>query len=175
MSAVQTDFAFMHDGVKVFASISPCSWMYAGHGLQVQLAVVENAVNAESEFICDKATKVVKVTPAILAKAKKNAKSWVKENGVKCLQKLHDSWQKKNAAFAAEFAAEEARFARLEAARIKRMAKQGYTHRIVGWVHPAQGDDRQFEAYSVGAPSKATINKLLARSVVKTDYKVTRI
>lgn len=55
---------------------------------------------------------------------------------------------------------------------------KGCTHRISAWVHPkGGGDDFQVDYYSVGAPTPASIKKLLRNegSAVLDDYTVTDI
>jgi hypothetical protein len=46
---------------------------------------------------------------------------------------------------------------------------------VDAWIHPASGDDYRTEACVVGEPSADDIQRILAKSRVKTDYKVTKI
>ena len=56
--------------------------------------------------------------------------------------------------------------------RAAKRKAQGYTHRIVAWVHPTYGDDYQIEAFTVGEPTADTMRQLLKRSTIKDDYRI---
>ncbi|EHL24861.1 hypothetical protein KYG_00617 [Acidovorax sp. NO-1] len=55
-----------------------------------------------------------------------------------------------------------------------RMAKQGYTHRVVAWVHPEEGDDIMESIYYKGIPQDADVRNRLRQkgSTVLDDYEV---
>jgi hypothetical protein len=163
-----------HNGEQVFFSVSPCSWMYANYGLQVQLSLTENAVNAESEFILDKTFEAMKKPMQELDSAAKDvAEKWLAENGTALLHERVTTWR----ARAAEFEAKMQKDAKREAAAQKRSDKshkaKGFTHRVNAWIHRAQGDDFERVAYVIGDPGKAEIAKIIRSSTVKDDYVVT--
>ena len=74
--------------------------------------------------------------------------------------------------FDKENAKEKAKVAKMDAKR----KLQGYTHKVVAWVHPEEGgDDYQMVMYTAGKPSDDTITKELKKrkSAVLNDFQVT--
>jgi len=167
----KTAFKLRYKGQLVYASVSPCSWMYQGYGLQIQLSLKENGENAESVFPKDKEFECRDVSLDILMpRAQSLAISYLQTNGLEPLQKALDHWAEAQKKWDEILKKEEAALLRDHA---KHKAK-GFTHYTTGWVH-SSGDDYQVGAYSKGAPTEAQIKKLLKRSVVKTDYAVTEL
>jgi hypothetical protein len=160
----------------MFFSVSPCSWMYPNYGLQVQLSLAENAVNAESEFILDKAFDAMKKPmPELEAVAKDMAEKWLSENGTAILHDNVTSWRARAAEFKAEMEKDAKRDLAAQKRRDKSHKAKGFTHRVNAWIHPDQGDDFERIAYVVGKPEKADIAKILSSSTVKDDYVVTEL
>lgn len=165
-----------HNGEQVFYSVSPCSWMNKHYGLQVQISLKPNAVNAESEFIRDKGIEATdKPKQELDAAAKVMVEKWLGENGTAILHENVAKWKAAAAEFAREFAAEDARFAAQQKKDDKKYKAKGYTHRVDAWIHPDDGDDYQTTTYFAGEPQKAEIDKLLRKSAVKNDYTVTEL
>lgn len=166
-----------HNGEQVYFSVSPCSWMNKGYGLQVQISLKEHAVNAESEFIHDKGIEATdKPKQELDDAAKVIVQKWLADNGTALLHEHVDKWKAAKAQFDAEFAEEDARFTAQQKEDDKKHKAKGYTHRVDAWIHPAQGgDDYQTTTYFVGEPKKADIAALLRSSEVKDDYSVTKL
>jgi len=173
---VKTDFVVKHEGRDIYVEISPCSWMHPGYGLQIQIASKPNACNAESVFDRDQTVdaSVIESRDLVL-RAKRQARKWLKVNGVAELDAKIAKWAEASVKFDAAIKKEQEKEAK---ARIKRLTKrqtEGYTHVVDAWIHPAAGDDYRTEACTKGEPTPADIQRILSRSQVKTDYKVTPI
>ncbi len=166
-----------HNGEEVFFAVSPCSWMYPKYGLQVQISLKENAVNAESEFIIDKGIEAAsKSKEEREAAAKVMVEKWLGENGTKILHENVAKWKVAAAEFAREIAEENERVAAQQQKDDKKYKAKGYTHRLDAWIHPENGgDDYMTVTYFVGAPTEAQIAKVLRSSEVKNDYTVTEL
>ena len=160
---------YTRKGQTVFYEISPCSYMYGSYGLQLKVSLHKDACNAESEFLRDKA--------CVKADFDKRAKVMLAEfldgKGIAKLQRNVKEYAKRLEKFKREWAAIEAKQAKEQAARDAKMIRQGYTHRIVAWIHPQAGDDYQVQAYSNGPFTKADIRDILKDSRAKNDYVVT--
>lgn len=163
----------IHQGQTVFFSLSPCSWMYPGYGLQVKLSLTPNGFNGASVFINDKSIQGDRA--ALEAAAPGAVDKWLSVHGV---QPLHDAVAK-NATLEAEFALENERNRRRDQVRdqkrIAKLKQQGFTHRIDGWVHPSSGSDRQVSVVTKGTPTDAMIKSALRGCSLKTDYKVSAL
>lgn len=173
---VKTDFVIKHEDRDVHVQISPCSWMYPGYGLQIQIASKPNACNAESVFDRDQMVNVSTVEAKDLVTiARRQARKWLAENDVTELDAKIAKWAEASVQFDAAIKKEQEKDAK---ARIKRLTKrqtQGYTHVVDAWIHPATGDDYRTEACTMGIPTTADIKRILSKSQVKTDFKVTPI
>ena len=167
-------FLIEHNGTKVFCEISPCSWMYANYGLQVQLSLKENANNTESKFINDKNIICFDV-PLPLKEANNLATGWLGANGIKPLQNSIDAWNKAKEEFDKERIIDEAKEVKRAAKMSAKRKAEGFTHLFTGWIHPACGDDYRVEAFIKGVPTNTDIANLLKKSTVKDDYKITTI
>ena len=151
------------NGTVVFYEISPCSWMDADYGLQVRFSLSERAANAASAFVCRKDLAVT------AANATKMAEEFLAQGGLEKLHRAVAQWDQHKTELRAE-----ARAARAEdVARVAKMRADGFTHRVVAWIHPAAGgSDRPVELYTRGRPSFRRIRTLLAESEVKNDYRI---
>lgn len=168
MKPTKQDFTVNHNGVTVFASVSPCSWMYPNYGMQVQVATKKNACNAESELIkwstpFDQSSDA-DVTTHIIA--------FMNAGGVAKLEQKVVSWAVESKKLRAEIDRAEVRAKARAAKYAAKMKAEGYTHRVLAWVHPASGDDYQVEFFSKRQPTDAEIVKLLKnrRSQVTNDF-----
>lgn len=161
----------------VTSSISPCCWMYPGHGLQIRVTLlnggsayihdVEKPFDHSSEADVDRLLKQVRVIPCSRCgdHAFDPASVISNRNGLceKCF--LSDL----DAEFAEAKAKEQAEITALNA----KMLAEGYTHRVDAWIHPvAGGDDRQVSLYYIGKPSDRTVRRRLQMegSSVLEDY-----
>jgi hypothetical protein len=172
----ETDNTINHNGEQVFFSVSPCSWMNKGYGLQVQVSLKQNAVNAESEFIIDKGIEASsKPKQELEAAAKIMVEKWLAENGTSILHDSIAKWQVAKAEFARDIAAENERAAAQQKKDDKKYKAKGYTHRLDAWIHSDDGDDYQTTSYFAGEPQKAQIDKILRKSAVKDDYAITEL
>jgi hypothetical protein len=173
---VATSFVLDHKGRNIHVEISPCSWMYPGYGLQIKLSTKEHACNAESIFDRNHEIKADEIsTGALVKEAHAQAARWLEANGVAKIDQAVAKWAEASVKFDAAIKKEQKRE---EKARIRRLTKrqaEGYTHVVDAWIHPSSGDDYRTEACVVGEPSAADIQRILAKSRVKTDYKVTPI
>lgn len=175
---IQKDQTFQREvsGIRIEAKISPCSWMYKHIGLQLSLSApgVGNA-HARGKIAFDQATaedaqKILDSVRIIPCKTcgkpafdpKTVAGGPDGDCGVCRIAKI-------DAEIAVEAAKEQAKLKRMDA----KYKKQGYTHRIEGWIHPATGDDRQI-SFWMKNPTEAQIKSELrkARSTVLDDYAV---
>lgn len=166
-------FQTTHDNVTVHVSISPCSWMYPNYGLQIQLSLAPNACNAASRFANDKTLNAYNTKgQALVEMAQACAARWLAEHGTQPLRQAEADWAEALAGFEIENARSEEKRKKKEAASIAKRKAEGYTHRFIAVIHPKSGDDYMIEAFVQGAPTDVQITKLLAKSVVKNDYRV---
>lgn len=162
---------YTHKGQTVFYEISPCSYMHKGYGLQLKVSLHKDACNAESEFLRDKAC----AKEHFDKRAKVMLAEFIDGKGTAKLERNVKAYAKRLEKFKREWAVIEAKQAKEQAARDAKMIRQGYTHRIVAWIHPQYGDDYQVQAYSDGPFTKADIRDILKDSRVKNDYVVTEL
>lgn len=167
------------DGHPATAQVSPCSWMYKGYGLQVEVNIL-----GSRRYFNEKATSFETATEADVARLASQVKvcSCVRCNGPAVMDdpSVHPKYSSKGlcpkcltADFEAEFAKEQAKEAKREEAEDKKMVSKGYNFKTVAWIHPAGGgDDYQIVLYSVKAPTPAEMTKTLRarRSRVTDDY-----
>lgn len=161
-------------------TVSPCSWMYPGYGLQIQIQLAPNGGTA---FVHSKGRAFADATEADIDAMLESVKlvqcsrcgnlafdpATVSTNRAgKCetcfmgdLDKELDAARKKDAE----------KLKRADA----RMKAKGMTHRVDAWVHPAGGgDDYLVSLYVNGDPSKSLIQKELKKlkSSVLDDYTI---
>ena len=169
-------FTIDHAGTTVHCSISPCSWMHVGYGLQVQISLVPNAANAESVFTVNKSVEAtVPPLSQLVTLGTAHARHWLKINGLAPLISARDTWAAKAAGYAIERAKGQEAADKAQAAKLAKYKAEGFTHHIVGWIHPRAGDDRMVEAFSKGEPSTVSIRQVLRGCTMKTDYNVTTL
>ena len=162
------------------ATVSPCRWMYPGHGLQIQIQLAPNGGTA---FLHSKGKAFADATEADIDAMLESVKlvqcsrcgnhafdpETVRTNRAgKCetcfmgdLDKELDAARKKDAE----------KLKRADA----RMKTKGMTHRVDAWVHTAGGgDDYLVSLYVNGDPSKSLIQKELKKlkSSVLDDYTI---
>lgn len=183
-------FTRVVDGHELTAEISPASWMYQGYGLQlrVKLADAGGGAHGGDAYLNDKSVdgsqpteqQVMDLFSKVgLCKCSKRgckrmafdpATASTNRDG-KCeacfMEKLNADLQKSQ---------EKQR--KKDAERDAKMKAEGYTHKVVAWVHPkGGGDDFQLIMHTMGKPTDASIKARLrkAGSVIDTDYKVTEL
>lgn len=166
------------DGVKLSLSVSPCSWMYPGYGLQVQVQMAGGG----SVYLQDKAVVFEKATEEDLNRLfKKVTLTTCGRCGKPAFDPVAHDTNRAGLCESCFVADLEKEFDQASAKETKRMArldakhrKNGYTHRLDAWVHPERGNDRHFSVYCRGLPSKKQISQLLAEagSCVLNDYTV---
>jgi len=171
-----TDFVIDHEGRDIYVEISPCSWMYAGYGLQIKLSTAKNACNAESVFDRNPDVKAGELsTKALVEKAHAQAVRWLAINGVGEIDKAVARWAKIRVRLDKAIEKERVREEKARIRRLKQRQAAGLTHVVDACIHPFSGDDFQIEACTIGEPTPEDIKRILAESVVKTDYKVSVI
>lgn len=162
--------------VSVTASISPCCWMYPGHGLQIRVALpnggsayVHDAAkpfDQSCEADVDRLLKQVRVIPCSRCggQAFDPASVVTNRNGLCEGCFLSDL----DAEFAEAKVKEQAEIATLKA----KMIAEGCTHRVDAWIRTSSGDDRQVSVYYKGKPSTRTVKQFLKKegSEVLDDY-----
>jgi hypothetical protein len=173
MPPSQTSHSFAVDGVPAVASISPCSWMYSGHVLQVEVRVAGGRTYFQGSMSYDSATDAdvvalaeqVRLCPC--TRCKSPAIDDPKSNRAGLCEKcfmgdLDARYQKARQK-------EEGK----EAAQNAKAKKQGYLFKTVAVVHPKNGgDDYRVFWYSATAPTAAEVADILRkrRSAVLDDY-----
>lgn len=164
-------------GSTLVATVSPCSWMYSGYGLQISVEMNDkhggNAVvhlkekdfkdcdEKDFDALCEK----VKIIPCKTCGKPAFDPTSVSTNRDRDCESC----------FMVKLDAEFEKAQELEDKRqVKddlKMFKKGYRFRIKAWVH-AGGDDRVMLIYFVAKPTKAEIEKELkkAKSRVTDDW-----
>lgn len=166
-------------GAKLRAVVSPCAWMYQGHGLQLTIDIegggqaiihnrdlkFEDATELDALALCQQ----IKIIPCkCCGKPAFDPSTIITNREGKCEACWMDEWRKGWDAIQKKEAAKLLR-------NDRKQLKLGYTHRISAWIHPAQGgDDYQVDYYVEGKPSKTKIQSILKKegSRVLDDYQV---
>lgn len=166
------------------ARMSPCVWMYPGYPLQVTVTI-ENTMG--DTIISDKATGItyrnatseamqalfdqVKICECTKCKAPAFAPDTPgsNRNGL-CEQCFLKDWQ---ASYDAHCKEQEA----ADAKRLEKAKREGFTHRVLAWLHGDEGDDQQIEILYRGAPDPVAIKTKLREmgSVLLDDFKVVEL
>ena len=157
-----------HEGTPVHISICLCS-TFPNQGLQIQISLTSNGVNAESEFIRPQGVPYCEATAQ--ADAINLAEAWLLENGLSPLNDAVAKWAKARQELAAIQASENEK----ELAEERKLRKEGFTHKVVAWIHTDYGDDQCKVCYYRGKPSQRSLSALVRGSVVKNDYQVTSL
>lgn len=172
--------AWEENGVKFTADISPCSWMYPGYGLQVEIKMVDqpdhifrnlkkrfqectvtdfdNLVAGHVLEPCNKPG-CTRITFKDSKGGQYNKEGYCETCRVARITEEFDAAQKE----------EEAKEKRLDAKR----KREGFTHKTIAWIHPsAGGDDYQIVVHSKGKMKDTQIKAMILRrgSRVTTDY-----
>lgn len=169
-------FTLEKNGTTVHGEVSPCSFMYPTYGLQIRLALSEKACNAESIFAIDKTLEVSEMDDGALRTAcLALAEAKLAGSGIAELEAQVAKWKQARAQFEAEDAKRQSAQAKRDAREDAKMKAQGFTHKVVGWVHPLSGDDYMVEGYVRGVPTPADLRKILRGSEDQKDYKVTEL
>ena len=157
--------------------VSPCSWMYPGHGLQLEVKLA----NGSATFV---RTKSIMFENA----SKQDALNLIEPLRIcpcsKCGQPAmdpttctphRDGFCEPCFMKALRAELEEAR--RKEESELKALDEQykaqGFTHRVDAWIHAKSGDDQQASFWVVN-PTKARIQKELRKMgcTLQTDYQI---
>lgn len=170
--------SFSVDGQAARASVSPCSWMYPSHGLQVEVNVAGGRwYNHDRSISFEHATEADVVRLAEQVRLCACAKC----GGPAILDPSSNRKGQCEACFMAvlnaDLAAAQAKASKRAAAADRKQAAKGYKFKTTAWVHPSTGDDYQIMWYSVTAPTAAEVGKVLKarRSSVTTDYTTTSL
>jgi desulfoferrodoxin (superoxide reductase-like protein) len=162
-----TDYIIKQGEETYYASISPCCWMYSNYGMQVKVSSDPGAYNAESHFIRWSTLYANATEQEVIAKITE----FFKQGGAAIIKKAVADWAVEEKRFRAEIAELDRQQAEEDAKEHAKAKAAGYTHYIIYWIHGV-GDDVQKKAFTKGEPTQTTINRLLGRSAIKTDYKI---
>ncbi|WP_095158280.1 hypothetical protein [Pseudomonas sp. Irchel 3E13] len=168
-------FTAVYNGVEFTATIDPCSWMYPGYGVQLTVKLQNGSTgslnNKPLSFNTATTDDVQKMLSGVRLLACKTCDSScfdpasVKTNqDGKCYSCI---MRELRAELDADTQNENAEIAKLDA----KYKKQGCTHRIDAWIHPARGDDFSISFWMKNPTVEeiqATIRK--NKSTVLDDY-----
>jgi len=166
------------DGVKVTATVAPCSWMYRSYGLQVMLRLPGGALASihRKRIPFEKATEAdVRTTldAVTLCKCRLCGKPAfdpaildVDRDG-QCEECFANKIR-------AEYAASEAKAAVALAEQDAEMKGRGYTHRIEAFIHPVHGGDDYPLLVYMAEPTEVDVRAHLERqgSCDTNDYRL---
>ena len=173
-------FTFTVQGAELVATLSPCVWMY-NMRLQYSVALktppygkvivrhpslsLEDATEADALALCAG----VKLKPCLRCGKPAFDPATVETNrGGLCEACFLDDLN-------AELEEAQKRERAADARKDKAMRKKGYAWKVVAWIHPGAGDDRQLIVYCKGdKPSDSEISDRLKRSGsrILTDFSV---
>lgn len=179
MDNKQFSHRFAKNGAELTATISPCSWMYKGYGLQVSVQMkgggdvikhrkdvtFEDATEAQA---IELAESIGVITCSRCGKPAFDPATCDTNRAELC---EHCFLFDLNAKYEKDKKKEEQKLKRRDAAK----KKQGYTHRVTAWVHPeAGGDDYMVDLYCPGKPTAAQIKAELKKegSCVLDHYQI---
>lgn len=162
---------FTQDSASFEASISPCSWMYPHHGLQVSIKmkgggyVVAHSTKAFEDAKEKDAVNLTKVKLVACKRCLGEAFDPVfhktNRDGL-CEKCWMNDWNKSAAKLLAKEAMKDAK---LDA----KQKKAGYKYRTIIWIHPQRGDDYMLRKYSRRPLSKADIKATCAAHHSRQD------
>lgn len=167
---------------KLTLVVAPCSWMYAGHELQVEVTMAgggwamirdkrvkfQDATEADMQRLFDQ---VKVVTCSRCGKPAFDPTS-VETNRAGLCESCHSE------DFDKELRQAEARMRQRRDQLDAEYRTVGFTHRVDAWVHPvAGGDDYPVNIWFKGEPSADTVAAKLQEigSSVLTDYQLAKI
>jgi hypothetical protein len=162
--------------------VSPCSWMYPGHGFQIEVKMIPNGgtthlrdkgLRFEDAGVADmeRLFESVKVVQCSCGKPAFDPTAVETNRAGKCEVCFMTELRK-------EFDAETAKEAKRRKAMFRRRAKEGYTHVVQAWIHPkAGGSDYQVDIFYLKLPTAAEIKAALKKqgSMQVDDYRVSTI
>ena len=162
------------DGRPAVATVSPCSWMYPGYGLQVKVEIAggKRFLNSRKPFAEANEKDVrelasqLSIVPCKRCRGDAIADAKSNRNGLceACFMGDLD----------AEMAAARAKQAAKEAAYDRRMHAKGYRFKTIARVHPdGGGDDRELVWYEAERPAADVVSARLAKlkSAILTDFR----
>ena len=168
------------DGSKLTLTVSPCSWMYQGYGLQVRVEMEGggNVTVRDKQIAFENATmdhlgglfdKVSLCKCSRCGKPAFDPKSVETNRNGFCETCFIGDLDRK---FKAELEKEQKK---LQALHKKRKA-EGYTHHVCAWIH-GTGDDYQIDFWTKGLMSDEDIKKYLMKkgSVSLDDFVVQKL
>lgn len=163
------------EGVTLIGRISPCVWMYPGYPLQLTVKIdgaTDNTIVSDSSTGINFQSATPEAMQALIETVKVCECSKCKSP---TFTVLCQRCQRED--FDARWAEEEALEQVKEAKRLQQAKVEGYTHRVIAWIHPEDGDDRMVEILFKGAPTAKGIKAQLHRlgSVVDDDYQITEL
>lgn len=166
------------DGTPATVSVSPCSWMYPGYGLQIEVRVAGG-----QRIVNDKSLSFANATDADVARlaaqvklcacVKCGAPAIVDTDGTAAQYRRNGQCEAcYMAPFLANMDREQARADLKAAAADRKMLVKGFKFKTVANVHPRSGDDYQVLLYTIAAPTAAEMAVVLKkrRSEVLDDY-----
>jgi len=173
---------FTQAGINFTVTVSPCSWMYPGYGLQVSI----QGENFGQVMALNKPLDFADATPAdVDALAVVNLIPCSNKCGRMAFDPAHHRTNRAGqcevcflVALNAELESGLAEEKKEDAACDALMAKEGYTHKVVAWVHPSDGgDDYQLVMHSKGEMLPAEIEAALRKkkSRLTNDWKQTAL
>jgi hypothetical protein len=166
---MKPDFTLQFKKETFHVRISPCSWMYPGHKIQIGISLKENAPNIATIFQKSETMEWDKENhPAMLKEARNVTRNYLKEHGRIELDKAEKKHQKLNR----EWEIHQEKELQEQKKREIRLINKGFTHRLDAWIHPSHDSDFQIKVYFMGEPTKTEVQKQLKKCQVKTDYKV---
>lgn len=170
MSIKRVNLTTIVDGVQIYASVSPCCWMYPGYKMQVKINLGEREeANNRSQFI-NWPTPYAQCTDEEFYE---HVVDFATKGGIRKLKQRN-----------AEVDAMEAEFAKLQALHIAAERQKdaehkaaGYTHKVIGWVHPKEGDDFSIRYYIQGKPSHDSVQSVMLRHgcTLGSDFQITEL
>lgn len=160
------------------AEISPCSFMYPGYGLQLTVKIEggggntivqkkEIAIESATEDDCQDLLDTIQIVPCKrCGKPAFDPATCRTNRDGECEKCFMDAL---NAEFEKAQKKSEEKLKRDDA----KNKKQGYTHRIMAWVHPPQGEDYQLVMYMQNATEQEIVKVLKRKkSTVTNDYQI---
>ena len=170
----QHNFTFVHKGVQLYVSVSPCAWMHQWYPMQIKISVGEKETcNAASKFLSWKQF----YEDCSDADIRVQVNNWLTEgDNFEKFVANHNEWEERDRAYQAGAEERRQKAAMEKAAQDTTYKAKGFTHRVNAWVHPSSGgDDYPIEMYCKGEPTKAQIRKELNKrgSAVMDDYQIT--
>lgn len=170
-------FTAVYNGVEFIATIDPCSWMYPGYGVQLTAKLQNGSTgtlnNKPLSFDAASTCDVQKMLSGVRLLACKTCgdscfdPATVKTNrDGQCNKCFMDQLR---AELDADTQKENANIAKLD----RKYKKQGCTHRIEAWIHPARGDDFSI-LFWMKNPTVEDIQTTIRKqkSTVLDDYKL---